>query len=182
LGDEEKMQTETKKVINGIYVLLTLGFVTTLISPTINYLHFYKAIEKFSISVLNFKWQLHESRVYVEGLLIISNPEEYSGLRIRTLYYNFWFANSSDNGLTYYVTGKHETFGNTEIGMEINSKSNITVPFKIISIPLTVSDFETLQMLHRNEQLVWIIDGSAWVWTFLGEPLQIFFPKTTINE
>lgn len=175
------MEVKAKTIITGVYIALVLGFSISLAFPTINYLHFYKAIETLDISVLNFRWQLKNNCIIVIGDLVISNPEDYSGLLIRVIHYNFWFASFSNYMTKYYVTGSSFWFPG-EKGAQIGAKMNVTVPFNITSTELTSEMLGTLQMLHEEGELTWIVDGSAWLWTFLSEPLQVFFPPKIIEQ
>jgi hypothetical protein len=177
------MEIKAKPIMTGVYIALVLGCSISLAPSTINYLHFYRAIEKLNISVSGFQWQLKNNYLMISGDLAISNAEDYSGLKIRVVHYNFWYVNSSDYMSKYYGLGSSFWSGQGPEGTEIEPNANITVPLdpNVHSRPLNTYELETLQKLQQEGQLVWMIDGSAWIWTLLGEPLQIFFPQSIIE-
>jgi hypothetical protein len=177
------MEIKARPIITGVYIALVLGCLISLAPSTINYLHFYRAIERLNISVSGFQWQLENNYLKISGVLVISNAEDYSGLKIRVVHYNFWFANSSDYMSKYHGLGSSIWLGQGPEGAEIGPNTNITASLdpNVHSRHLNTYEIETLQKLQQEGQLVWMIDGSTWLWTLLGEPLQIFFPQGIIE-
>jgi len=173
------VRVTSKTVIIGVYAVLVVSCSINLVLSTFNYLHFYRAIERIDLLIVNFQWTLSDNELNLSGILVISNPERYSGLRIRVVYYEFWIINSSDPFQNYPIAAQRSWFG-TEKGILLEPYSNITNTFTIIK-ELNEETSEILQTLRKENELVWTVKGSAWLWAFLEEPIQIFFPQKIIE-
>jgi len=151
------------KIVTIIYSCFVIALAISLINPTLNYLFFYRTIERLRLVVPQLTFKLEGNTLNLSGVVCIENNERYEGIAIKTIYVNFYLVNKT--GETIPITGK--TFWYSPPN-EIKPYSNITETFELF-----IQVGQRVISILKTEKPTWMITGNMWINTFIGE-IQIF--------
>lgn len=155
------MKLSGKRIVFLVFSIFVLVCIATLVYPTINYLFFYRSIENLRLSFSGFHLTLEGDRVSFSCVLVISNVEPYSGLRLRDLRYTFSF---SDVGGLVDLYGGGETFS----FVPLDPCSNLTVPISKGPFRLGEAVLNALRDAVADGVINLRIEGCALLFAFIG--------------
>lgn len=144
-----------------VFMLFVVVSVATLVYPVVNYLYFYRCIENLRLSFSDFTLTFYDNRVNFTCVLIVSNVEPYSGVRLRDLRYTFSF---------FDVDGKLVDLYGGEVWFEkvpLNPCSNLTVPISECVVGDVV--LNALREAAVDGVVHLRIRGDALLFAFIGE-------------
>lgn len=152
------MKVTGRKIITVLFTATVIISIATLIGPTTNYTHFYKAVEKLRLYMSDFHFDAQQKTF--SAVLIVANNESYSGLKIRSLRYSLAVLAKDDDMIS--LTGGQLWWEPTPL----KPNSNFTWP--LTNQPVTGSGAEALNESLQEGKINLVVSGDAIIHTFVG--------------
>lgn len=151
------------KITEMILMTAAVLSIILLVSPLLNYIEFYKALEKLSLQVSNFSFSIAEDKILIASNFSVVNPTSHTGLRLVHLGYGIYF--KSDDEFTA-LTGGETWYGDPS--PPINPHSNITSKYSV-SLDIDQEPARvTLATLSTQRGIEWMITSYVLIETFTG--------------
>jgi hypothetical protein len=162
---------DTRRILAISLIAAVVGSWAYIAGPTINYLHYYTALDQIGITVQAISVNQSTSKATIDIQFDVSNPTPYAGLRFATLAYQAKLPNGTDSVLIWagYVGSTFEP---------IAPYSSLRVPdrFSLTGLP-----FAQFGSLCKSSQglLAWTFTGSLGLDTRNGDLTELFHISAT---
>jgi hypothetical protein len=152
-----------RDAITIIFLGISLISAISLVHATINYVEFYRVIEKLDLKVVNVNTSVEQTKANISLSFKIINPTTYGDLKLQELSYILKYeVNDEPVDLHWDLTTYSEP-------IRIDSVSNITFQY---AFDLNVGENVTQRFMHYYENhqgsVNWLLVCGALVDTFIG--------------
>lgn len=154
-----------RNVIAAIFLTLSLVAAAFLATSTSNYVEFYRAIEKFDMTLRNVNVVVIEDNVKVNITFEMSNPTNYVGLSLRELSYLLRFEANHEN-----VDLSYDTIPYTREPIIITPHWTQTFEHNasLYAARPSTTRFLALYNLYQEQEVSWTLQVQVVLITFMG--------------
>jgi len=167
--------TTKRTALMAIFLVINMISAVLLVTSTLNYIEFYRALERFTLKLANVNLLTQENYVKVVITFSMWNPTSYVGLKLRELSYLLQFASNSDS---VYVSSYTLSYANEPIIIGSYWNKTFEHQINLDAKRQTTSRLLELYKSHSGNS-TWTLDADAILITFAGPMSVPLFSQLT---